>query len=160
VDWRLLGFPLIAGILVWNLWRAFARGEVWSRGGVVARAKSPILFWIFVAMHGTLLIALLVASAIHILFPPPLAERIAALYPRAAVAQKVEGHAVLSCTVTPSYGVKDCWVASESPPAVGFGPAAVEIAKLITLSGPDRTHVHPGQSISLPIRFKLPAGKA
>jgi TonB family protein len=162
VDYRLLGIPLVMGFSGWQLWLAFTRGEVSSQyGGPVRRADAPIRFWFTAGAHALLILlfaavgAVLAWRAIH---PPPLEERIAALYPRAAVEQKVEGHAILACTVRPSYGVKDCRVASETPPAVGFGRAAIEIAKLITLPERDRGSTRPGQTINLPIRFKLPAG--
>ncbi|MBI3438356.1 MAG: energy transducer TonB [Proteobacteria bacterium] len=57
----------------------------------------------------------------------PTARRIADLYPDAASRQGVGGRVELNCTVTPSLGLA-CGVASETPPGLGFGHAALSVA--------------------------------
>jgi TonB family protein len=162
MDWRLFAFPLLAGFFAWNLWRAFATGGIASRTGIVSRGHSPVVFWLLVATSSLALVLMGVASGIAVyqaLHPRPLADRLADLYPRAALRQKLEGYAVVGCTLTASYGLKDCQVISESPPDVGFGPAAVRMAQLMILPAGDRANARPGAVIRLPIRFKLPNGK-
>jgi TonB family protein len=155
---QLLIVPVLAGLCAWQLWRAGARGEIAARGNVVRRADAPALFLIGVIIYSAVLIvfsAVAVLMAYRALFPP-LAERMGGYYPRAAVAQKIEGHATLRCRVTTAYGVKDCQVTSETPPSYGFGSAAIQIAALTTLPPAERGRIQPGQFINLPIRFKLP----
>jgi hypothetical protein len=57
----------------------------------------------------------------------PTARRIADLYPSAAARQGVGGRVELNCTVTSALGLA-CGVASESPPGLGFGRAAISVA--------------------------------
>ena len=57
----------------------------------------------------------------------PTARRIADLYPNAAARQSVGGRVELNCTVTSSLSLA-CGVASESPPGLGFGRAALSVA--------------------------------
>ncbi|WP_293366932.1 hypothetical protein [Phenylobacterium sp.] len=163
MDYRLFALPIVIGLFSWSLWRAFTRGELPPRVGGIRKTEAPIKFWVVVSVYG-LAVAVWAAAGVlgiyRVFHPRPLAERIASYYPVAAVRQKVGGHAVLNCAVTSGYGVKDCHVVSESPPAMGFGPAALQISKLVTLPDRDRVGVHPGQVINLPIRFKLPVRKS
>jgi protein TonB len=57
----------------------------------------------------------------------PTARRIADLYPDAAARQGVGGRVELNCTVTPSLGLA-CGIASETPPGLGFGRAALSVS--------------------------------
>jgi TonB family protein len=159
---ELLILPVLMGVAVWQLWRARTRGELAARGAIVSRADSPVLFLTGVIIYSAVLVAfatMAVLMAYRALAPLPLAQRMAGYYPSAAAAQKVEGHATLRCRVTPAYGVKDCQVTSETPPSYGFGPAAIQVATLMTLPPADRGKIQPGQFINLPIRFKLPSDR-
>lgn len=154
--------PIVLGLLGLQLWLARSRGEIWTHGGAVRRADRPLLFRVGFALYGlvfALFVVLVVLETWRAFAPPPLSERMTRLYPSAAAARKVEGHVILTCRVTPEYGVKDCRVASETPPAYGFGAAAIQAATLTTLSQADRARAIPGQFINLPIRFKLPTDK-
>jgi TonB family protein len=158
-----LGVLALSGFGLWQLWTAWSRGEVRSRyGGMVRRADQPIAFWTIVAASAIFPLACAVAAVLiawRTLVPPPLAQRESALYPTRAAAQNVSGLVVLRCTVTETYGVKDCSVVSESPPGQGFAASALQISALQVLPEKDRARAVPGSEINLPIRFKIPTPK-
>jgi TonB family protein len=150
---------LLAGATAWLIRRAVTRGEVVGRFGVVTRADNPATFWMAVGFNVAALLvfgALALTLAARAISLSPAAERATALYPSRAAAQKASGLVVLRCTVTPAFGVKDCAVASETPPGLGFGAAALQISALQVLPAKDRPRAQPGQRINLPIRFKMP----
>jgi TonB family protein len=60
----------------------------------------------------------------------PTADELAAAYPPSAKSQKIEGEAVVSCTVTAEGVPTDCKAESEKPEGMGFGAAAVAVAPL------------------------------
>ena len=49
-------------------------------------------------------------------------------YPTAALALRLEGRASITCVVTVTGALNECSVATESPPELGFGPAALRMA--------------------------------
>ena len=86
------------------------------------------------------------------------AQQVEKLYPAAAVDQGVKsGKAVVACTVREDGGLDACATASEAPASVGFGVAAIEVAKLMkmTLWGEDGLPTA-GRSIRLPLIFDQP----
>src|SRR4051794_975407 len=58
----------------------------------------------------------------------PTGEDFAALYPKNAARDNVEGRAVLRCRVTTTGELADCQVTDETPPGRGFGEAALAMA--------------------------------
>jgi hypothetical protein len=150
---------LLAATTAWLIRRAVIHGEVVGRFGVVTRADNPAGFWMAVGFNVAALLvfgAIALTLAARAIAPPPAAERAAALYPSRAAAQKASGLVVLRCTVTPAFGVKDCAVAAETPPGLGFAASALQISALEVLPAKDRARAQPGQRINLPIRFKMP----
>jgi His-Xaa-Ser repeat protein HxsA len=83
----------------------------------------------------------------------PSGEDLARYYPDRAQRLGVAGEAVIRCTVDTGGVLSNCTVESESPPAYGFGDAAIRLAHLF------RLQVKPedvGATITLPIIFNLP----
>ena len=58
---------------------------------------------------------------------PPRAT--AADFPRAALRQRISGHAAVRCTVAPDGVPEACSVVAESPSQAGFGEAALRIVR-------------------------------
>jgi|GEM_PF-1549269 TonB family protein len=87
----------------------------------------------------------------------PTGDDLAALYPKDAAANQVEGRATIRCSVTTEGLLADCLVASEEPPGAGFGPAAVSMASRFRMR-PMTKDGRPvgGGTVSIPIRFTLP----
>jgi hypothetical protein len=153
-----IAFAALSG---WLTWRAVTRGEVVGRfGGPITRTGAPVSFWLTVGVNALTLAAFAGAALVlvwHALVPAPLAQGQSALYPTRALAQNASGLVILRCTVTETFGVKDCSVASETPPGMGFAASALQVSALFALPQKDRARAAPGQSINLPIRFKIPA---
>jgi len=85
----------------------------------------------------------------------PSASDFARHYPRRALSAGVEGRVTLSCIVRNNYRL-NCSVASEDPPGVGFGQAAVRIARQFRAGRqfPDgRSTV--GAQVSMPMVFQV-----
>jgi hypothetical protein len=78
--------------------------------------------------------------------------------PEAAKAGLKSGLASVDCTVQHDGSLKDCVVASENPPGMGFGVSALQIATLMAMN-PWTAQGDPvdGARIRLPIRLELPA---
>jgi len=63
----------------------------------------------------------------------PTEAQIQAAYPTRALANQVEGAAVIECAVTGGGHLADCHVFNESPTGYGFGQAAVDLAGDFTM---------------------------
>lgn len=79
-------------------------------------------------------------------------------YPTVAWTLWLEGQAMLSCEVELSGALSDCRLATESPPQLGFGPAALRMARLFKMR-PRTVDGAPvsGAKINIPIAFRIPA---
>ena len=87
----------------------------------------------------------------------PNADDLAQYYPERANRLGKEGAAVIRCTVTAKGALVGCVVLSETPPAFGFGDAALKLAKLFKLKPATSDGVPvDGGVFSTRITFKLP----
>ena len=153
--------------IAWG-WDSIKNGEVRFRWGrPLNRVRNPVGYGIVVGAIALLLVFLIgifgfsIYQALHPKpFPAPhprtFAEQAADAYPAAALKKGVEGHAVLSCLTDASFHPRECTLKSEAPVGYGFGPAAMKIARIMTLSENDRPKVHAGERFDLPINFKIP----
>ena len=87
----------------------------------------------------------------------PTGDDVAALYPKAAADNGVEGRATIRCKVTAEGLLADCAIAVQDPPDAGFGEAALGMAAKFRM----RPMTRDGQPVSggtvqIPIRFLLP----
>jgi hypothetical protein len=57
-------------------------------------------------------------------------------YPRAALAEKLEGKASADCTVREDGQLDDCWITDEEPAGAGFGGATLNLINLMKLASP------------------------
>lgn len=72
-------------------------------------------------------------------------------FPPQALQAGVTGNAVINCAVDAERHLQDCQVVSETPPDMGFGQKALEMARLIAMKPGSE-----GKRASIPIRFALP----
>lgn len=148
------------GFAAYQLCSAINRNRILDRRyGWVERAERPSVFWLYVWLNALVLVGGLGLSVYQVWRESglrPFAERAAELYPSKAVNEEVSGRAVVACTVTPTYGLRDCEVVESSPPGYHFGEAALKIARTMTLPEKDRAKGRPGEVVRVPMRFKMP----
>ncbi len=88
----------------------------------------------------------------------PTADQAMASYPRAALAARTTGVAIMSCTVGPGGDLTLCSVSSEQPQDQGFGAAAVSLAQYFRLSvWTDEGLPTVGSRVRVPVRYAVPA---
>lgn len=86
----------------------------------------------------------------------PTPENLMAVWPTEAFKRGKGGKATISCAVTAQGALRNCKVASESPPGMGFGGAALALAPqfLMTPALVDGKPVE--SSVNIPINFDAP----
>lgn len=82
-----------------------------------------------------------------------------AVFPTAAVEQGIDGKAVIECEIALDGSLRACSVLSETPPGIGFGPAALALAPQFKM----RPKLRDGQLVTsqvrIPINFDSPGGR-
>ncbi len=81
---------------------------------------------------------------------------IVSVYPPAARAAQLEGHATIGCEVGVEGRLHECKVLAEDPPEQGFGEAALKLSPFFRML-PMTKDGHPvgGGTIRIPVRFQL-----
>ena len=88
----------------------------------------------------------------------PDADDLTRYYPDRASRLNKGGHARMSCTVTASGTLTNCSIVSEDPADLGFGQAALDMAKLFKMRPQTRDGAAVGgASVLIPLTFNPPA---
>jgi TonB family protein len=88
----------------------------------------------------------------------PSAAEMSSYFPDEAVDKSISGRAVIRCVVPLSGRLEDCTVISEFPAGMGFGEAAVRMARREFLMKPALIDGKPvgGESVTIPLKFRAP----
>ena len=91
----------------------------------------------------------------------PTSADLVRFYPRAALAQRVEGMAVMQCRVGRSGELSACRIIRETPQGAGFGTATLGMAPTFQMKPMSRNgRPVAGGVVRIPVRFAIPAGPA
>ena len=78
-------------------------------------------------------------------------------YPQNAAMRGITGMVVLECIVSAKGAVPNCRVLSETPPGLGFGEAAIQMAGLFKMKPAWKDGVAvDGTVVKIPVKFQLP----
>jgi TonB family protein len=83
-------------------------------------------------------------------------QETAAVYPREALKQGVDGRVFMACDVTVKGRVTDCKVTSETPAGMGFGAAALKLASKYRLKPTVRAGKPVPSTINIPLSWSEP----
>jgi TonB family protein len=86
----------------------------------------------------------------------PSIEQLAAFYPKEAVVKRATGHATVHCEVDEIGQIGQCTIVSEDPPGLGFGNAALKLARISEFS-PKLVNGTPTKGVlNIPFNFEIP----
>ena len=86
----------------------------------------------------------------------PSIEQLAAFYPKEAVVKRATGHATVHCEVDETGQIGQCTIVSEDPPGLGFGNAALKLARISEFS-PKLVNGMPTKGVvNIPFNFAIP----
>lgn len=87
----------------------------------------------------------------------PTREQIMSAWPVAALKAGKRGRAVLTCEVSASGALRKCRVVEESPPGLGFGQAALNMATAFQMKPATRNGQPVSSEVTIPVEFDTPS---